>query len=180
MAKIYKGSIRKDHLPTILVIGGAGALIVFMTLVVFYLWIGNATAAGIQLSDIALNAGFFFIMFLIGIGACFYLLWRGVSERVIVEDGGLKYFATFFNKSIQALDIEKIMIFDKEQPIIIYNAGGELKQLKLPSWKSNDYIDSLIADLKRMNPNIHGSDLRKGTGVEVRYEEAVPDVGKPE
>lgn len=64
------------------------------------------------------------------------------------------------------------MIFDREQPIVIYDSGDDLKRLKLPRWKSNDYIDGLVADMKRMNPGIEMVDLRKDADVEVRYEEA--------
>ena len=84
---------------------------------------------------------------------------------------------TFFTKTLPALDIDKVMIFDKERPIIIYDVGGDMKRLKLPVWKSNDYIDRLVADLKPTNPNIDVVDLRKDADVEVRYEEAEPEPG---
>ena len=177
MDKIYKGSITKDHLATALVIGGIGVLIVVVTMIVLYLWVRNAADAGVEFGAIALNAGFFFLMFLVGIAACFYLLWRGIHERVIVEGRGLRYHATFFNRSVQALDVEKIMIFDRAQPVVIYDDGGNLKRLKLPVWRSNDYIAGLVADLKRMNPNIVVSDFRESA--EVHYEEATPETGKP-
>jgi hypothetical protein len=95
-----------------------------------------------------------------------------------VEEGSITYYATFFTKTISALEIEKIMIFDKERPMIIYNVGEDLKRLKLPVWKSNDYVDSLAADLKRMNPNIDIVDLRKYADIEVRYEEAGPETAQ--
>jgi hypothetical protein len=90
----------------------------------------------------------------------------------------MTYYTTFFSKTIPALDIDKIMIFDKERPVVIYDAGGDLKRLKLPVWKSNDYLDSLIADLKPINPNIDVVDLRKDAGIEVRYEEAGTEPGQ--
>lgn len=81
MVKIYRGDFRKDYLGLTLVIGSLGALLIIMPLVVFYLWIGNEVNSGISLSDIALNAGFFLVLFLAGSCACFYLIWRGVNER---------------------------------------------------------------------------------------------------
>jgi hypothetical protein len=146
-----------------------------MPLIVFYLWIRNAESEGTQLADIWFNVGIFITLFLIGSAACFYLVWRGTHERVTVKDGAMTYYTTFFSKTIPALDIEKIMIFDKERPIIIYDIGGDMKRLKLPAWKSNDYIDRLADDLKPINPNIDVVDLRKDADVEVRYEEAEPE-----
>jgi hypothetical protein len=175
MAKIYKGSFTKDHLPVAVIIGGLGTILVVMPLVVFYLWIRNAASEGIQFADIMLNVGFFIALFLIGSAACFYLVWRGIHERITVDGGAVTYYTTFFGKTIPALDIEKIMIFDKERPVVIYNVAEDLKRLKLPVWKSNDYIDSLVADLKPVNPNIDVVDLRKNADIEVRYEEAGPD-----
>jgi hypothetical protein len=175
MEKIYKGSFREDHLPIALVIGGLGALLVIMPLIVFYLWINDVTSEGTQFGDIALNVGFFIALFLIGSGACFYLVWRGTHERVTVDSGAMSYYATFFSRKIPALEIEKIMIFDKERPIIIYDIGGDMKRIKLPVWKSNDYIDRLVGDLKPINPNIDVVDLRKDANVEVRYEEVGPE-----
>ncbi len=175
MVKIYKGSIRKDHLPIALIIGGLGALLVIIPLIVFYLWIKNAESEGTQLADIWFNVGIFIALFLIGSAACFYLVWRGTREKVTVDEGAITYYTTFFTKKLPALDIDKVMIFDKERPIIIYDVGGDKKRLKLPVWKSNDYIDRLVADLKPINPNIDVVDLRKDADVEVRYEEAEPE-----
>lgn len=177
MVKIYKGSVRKDHLPIALIIGSLGALLVIMPLIVFYLWIKTEESQGVQLGDIALNVGFFIALFLISSAACFYLVWRGTREQVTVDEGAITYYATFFTKTLPALNIDKIMIFDKERPIIIYDVGGDMKRLRLPVWKSNDYIDRLVADLKPINPNIDVVDLRKDADVEVRYEEAEPESG---
>ncbi len=177
MVKIYKGSIMKDHLLIALIIGGLGALLAIMPLTVFYLWIRNAESEGILPGDIWFNFGIFIAPFLIGSAACFYLVWRGMRERVTVDGGAMTYY-TFFSKTIPVLDIDKIMIFDKERPVIIYDVGGDLKRLKLPVWKSNDYVDSLIADLKPINPNIDLVDLRKDAGIEVRYEEAGTEPGQ--
>jgi hypothetical protein len=178
MAKIYKGSIKKDHLTIALIIGGVGALLVIMPLVLFYLWISSVMSEGTELSDIALNAAFFLVLFLIGSGACFYLVWRGIHEQVSMDGGSLTYYSTFFTITIPALEIEKIMIFDKERPLFIYSEGGDMKRLKLPVWKSNDYIDRLVADLKPINPNIDVVDLRKDANVEVRYDEAGAGTGQ--
>jgi hypothetical protein len=178
MVKVYKGSIMKDHLLIALIIGGLGALLVIMPLIVFYLWIRNAESEGVLLSDIWFNVGIFIALFLIGSAACFYLVWRGTREKVTIDSGAMTYYTTFFSKTIPALDIDKIMIFDKERPVVIYDAGGDLKRLKLPVWKSNDYMDSLVADLKPINPNIDVVDLRKDADVEVRYEEAGTEPGQ--
>jgi hypothetical protein len=174
MEKIYRGSIRKDHLPIALIIGGLGALLVLMPLIVFYLWINDIESQGIQLGDIWFNVVIFIALFLVGSLACFYLVWRGMHERVTVNDGAMTYYTTFFSKTMRAMDIDKIMIFDQERPIVIYDVGGEMKRLKLPVWKSNAYIDSLIGDLKPINPNIDVVDLRKDAAAEVRYEAAEP------
>jgi hypothetical protein len=172
MTKVYKGSFTKDHLPMALIVGGTGALLVIVPLAVFYLWITNVTSEGTKFEDIALNVTFFIALFLAFSVLCFYLVWRGTHERVTVDGMGMSYYATFFDKSIPALGIEKVMIFDKERPVIIYNYGDELRQMKLPVWKSNDYIDNLVADLKPVNPNIDVVDLRKEAGVGVVYEPA--------
>jgi hypothetical protein len=143
-----------------------------MPLVLFYLWIGSVMGEGTELSNIALNAAFFLALFLVGSGVCVYLVWRGINERLIVDDGSITYFTTFFTKTIPALEIEKIMIFDKERPILIYDVCGDMKRLRLPVWKSNDYIDRFVADLKPINLKIDVVDLRKEADIEVRYEEA--------
>jgi hypothetical protein len=179
MVKIYKGSIRKDHLLTALITSGLGALLVIMPLIIFFLWIRNAESQGVQLGDIWFNVSIFIILFLLGSAACFYLVWRGIRETVTVDEGKMTYYSTFFTKTLPALDIDKIMIFDEERPVIIYNVGGgDMKRLKLPVWKSNDYIDSLVADLKPTNPNIDVVDLRKDADIEVRYEEAGANPGQ--
>ena len=174
MAKIYKGDFAKDHLPITLVIGGIGAVLVIMPLIVFYMWINNAASEGLQIADAWFNIAFFIALFLIGSAMCFYLVWRGTREHVTVEDGKITYYTTFFTRTIPVLDIEKIMIFDQERPILIYNVSEYLRRLRLPAWKSHDYIGSLVADLKPMNPNIEIVDLRKSADVEVRYEAAGP------
>ena len=53
---------------------------------------------------------------------------------------------------------------------VIYDVGDDKKHLKLPTWKSNDYMDELVGELKRMNPGIAVSDLRHGArrGSQVR------------
>jgi hypothetical protein len=173
--KIYKGSIGKDHLPISLIIGGLGALLVIIPPIVFYLWIGNAESEGTRLADIWFNVGIFIALFLIGSAAYFYLVWRGTREKVTVGEGATTYYTTFFTKTLSALDIDKIMIFDGERPIIIYDVGGDKKRLKLPVWKSNNYIDRLVADLKPINPNIDVVDMCRDADVEVRYEEAEPE-----
>jgi hypothetical protein len=174
MEKIYKGSIKKDHLTIALIIGGLGALLVIVPLIVFYLWISNVTGEGTPLGDIIINVSFFIALFLIGSVACFYLVWRGAHERVTVDHGAIASYTTFFSRTIPALNIDKIMICDKERPIVIYDTGGDVKRMRLPAWKSNDYIDRLVGDLKPINPNIAVVDLRKDAGAEVRYEEAGP------
>ncbi len=143
-------------------IGGVGMVLLIIPLIILSFWIGDVTSKGTPLSDIILNVSFFLALFLIGGAACFYLVWRGINERVMATEGGLVYVAMFFSKKIPAIDIYKIMLFNSERPVIIYDLGDEKKQLKLPLWKSNDYIDDLIGELKRMNPSIAVSDLRPG------------------
>ncbi|OPY28537.1 MAG: hypothetical protein A4E28_01470 [Methanocella sp. PtaU1.Bin125] len=166
MGKIYTGDFLKDHLGMAVIIGGLGAVLMLVPLIVLYMWVSDVTSKGTPLGDIILNVGFFLALFLVGGAACFYLMWRGINEKVTVGDGGLAYEATFFNKRLSAMEIDKIMLFDKARPVIIYDAGEEKKRMKLPVWRSNDYADGLIEELKRMNPNIAVSDLRKKSGQE--------------
>ncbi|HUL62709.1 MAG TPA: hypothetical protein VLT35_06565, partial [Methanocella sp.] len=161
-----------------LVIGGLGALLVIAPLIVFYLWISTVTGQGTQLGDIIVNVSFFIALFLLGSLACFYLVWRGAHERVTIDRGAMTYYAPFFSRTIPALNIDKLMIFDRERPVVIYDAGGDVKRMRLPAWKSNDYIDRLAGDLKPINPNIEVVDLRKDAGAEVRYEAAGPGASR--
>ncbi|MGA9139735.1 MAG: hypothetical protein WBZ29_05900 [Methanocella sp.] len=167
MGKIYRGDLVKDHLEMAVIIGGLGAVLLIVPLVILYLWVSDVTGKGTPLGDIILNVVFFVALFLIGGAACFYLVWRGVNERVMAADGGLALVSTFFSKKIPALDIDKIMVFEKERPIVIYDSGDDKKRLRLPVWKNTDYIDDLIEELKRMNPSIVVSDLRPEAGGEV-------------
>jgi hypothetical protein len=162
MGKIYRGDIVRDHLGMAMIIGGLGAILMIVPLIVLYLWVSDVTGKGTPLGDIILNVSFFVILFLIGGAACFYLVWRGINEQVTVGDGGLTYDATFFTKKIPAMDIDKVMLFEKERPVLIYDEGEDKKRLKLPVWNSNHYADDLFSELKRMNPNITLSDLRPG------------------
>jgi len=173
MGKIYRGDIVKDHLGMAMIIGGLGAILLIVPLIVLYLWVSDVTSKGTPLGDIILNVGFFLALFLFGGAACFYLMWRGLNERVIVGEGGLTYIATFFSKKISALNIDKVILFEKERPIIIYDEGDDKKRMKLPVWNSNHYADELVGELKRMNPNITVSDLRPGSCDEVAYEPVI-------
>jgi hypothetical protein len=170
MGKIYRGDLVKDHLEMAVITGGMGTILLVIPLVILYLWIGDVTREGTPLGDIILNVSFFVALFIIGGAACFYLVWRGINERVMVAGEGLVYDATFFSKNIRAPEIDKIMLFEKGGPVVIYDVGDDKKHMKLPTWKSNDYMDELVGELKRMNPGIAVSDLRHGAGEEVRCE----------
>jgi hypothetical protein len=166
MGKIYRGDLVKDHLGMAVIIGGLGAVLQIIPLVILYLWVGDVTSKGTPLGDIILNVSLFVALFLIGGALCFYLVWRGINERVMAADEGLVFVSTFFSRKIPAKDIDKVMLFSSERPVVIYDLGGDKKQLRLPVWKSNDYADDLIGELKRMNPGIVVSDLRPGAGEE--------------
>ncbi len=175
MTKNYRGDLVKDHLGMAVMIGGLGAILMIVPLITLYVWVGEVTGNGTPLEDIILNVSFFLALFLIGGMACFYMVWRGSNEQVSVGDGKLVYRATFFTRKIPVMNIDKIMLFGKAGPVVIYDAGDEKKRIRLPWWKSNDYASDLVSDLKRLNPNISASDLRPGAAEEVAPAPAAAD-----
>ena len=117
MGKIYRGDLVKDHLGMAVITGGMGTILLVVPLVILYLWVGDVTSKGTPLGDIIINVSLFVALFLIGGAACFYLVWRGINERVMVAGEGLVYDASVYSKNIRVPDIDKIMLFEKGGPV---------------------------------------------------------------
>lgn len=159
MEKIYKGRYWRDNLRMALLLGSLGIILVFLPLLVLIPMAFSAIKDG-TLVNLLYIAMPFYLFFLVGGAACLYILYESIQERLVISGSILYYVGPFSRKRIQAMNIDKIMLFNSEKPVIIYDYSDDKKRFILPGWEKGYYIDDLILDLKRINPGIQVVDMR--------------------
>lgn len=173
MQKVYKAKFWKDRIWVTLFPG-------FLGLVILLAGMAGTIAAihGALKNDVSLGTfvGTFFVFllpFLVGGGACFYVFLYGIKTKIIIDDKFLILGAPLYKKKIPITDIKKVAVGQKSMPVITYfgmgsapvffkatsinvdyEKKGKIKTLKLPCWRKGYYLQQIVNDLKKINPNI--------------------------
>ena len=167
MDKVYRGRFWGDDIWLSLILGILGVLLIVVPLGLVAL--SASSAQGNTFRDLLIRVAPMYLVFLAAGVLCFYYLRGKSRERIEVGGGTLRYTGPFSTRRIPALDIDRVLLFRGERPIIIYEKSGVKKELRLPRWESSGYADDLLADLRRMNPNIEVLDTRIKEDEEGRF-----------